>query len=233
VTDTTNPQNDNTGRRPLGRGALIGIGAGVLAVVLLLVGFLVNNSVTNTGNKKEATLNAQYLDNQNYLSDCITKIREVAGVTKAQSDSFTQAMNDAVKGRYDGRSAQPGAMFSAIVENYPDLTGLNQAFERAYTTIIGCRTDYRNIQSKLLDMLRDYDSWRTGSLTVRTFGGDRPSDNLVAQIGSDRSRKGQAALDQMYTIVLVKDAKKAYEEGELTPEDPFGTTTAPSATPTR
>jgi hypothetical protein len=229
----TDTPNNGSGRRPLGRGAIIAIGGIATLLVLGLIGFLVSNSVTNTGNQKEATLNAQYLDNQNYLSDCITKIREVAGVTKAQSESFTKAMNDAVKGRYDGRSAEPGAMFSAIVENYPDLSGLNQAFERAHTTIIGCRTDYRNIQSKLLDMLRDYDSWRTGSLTVRTFGGDRPSDNLVAQIGSDRSRKGQAALDQMYTIVTVKEAKDAYNNGELKPEDPFGTTTAPSATPTR
>jgi hypothetical protein len=88
---------------------------------------------------------------------------------------------------------------------------------------------------KLLDMLRDYDSWRTGSFTVRTFGGDRPSDNLVAQIGSDRSHKGQAALDQMYTIVLVKDAKDAYKTGEVTPEDPFGSNggQTPSITPTR
>jgi hypothetical protein len=230
VTNTTDTLDNGSGHRSLGRGTIVAISV----IALLLVGFLVNNSVTNTGNQKETRLNAQYLDNQNYLSDCIIKIREVAGVTKAQSDSFTRAMNDAVKGRYDGR-AQPGAMFSAIVENYPDLSGLNKAFERAYTTITGCRTDYRNIQSKLLDMLRDYDSWRTGSLTVRTFGGDRPSDNLVAQIGNDRSRKGRAALDQMYTIVLVEDAKDAYNSGEVTPEDPFGSngSQAPSATPTR
>lgn len=225
----------NDGTTPTPRG-MIAAGIGGLAVVALIIGFLVNNSVTNTGNQKEAALNAQYLDNQNVLSDCIIKIREVAGVSKAQSESFIQAMNDAVKGRYDGRSAEPGSMFSAVVESYPDLAGLNQAFERAHTTITGCRTDYRNIQSKLLDMLREYDSWRTGSLTVRMFGGDRPSDNLVAQIGSDRSRKGRDALDRMYTIVLVKDAKQAYEKGEIAPEDPFGTNATPSqpsVTPTR
>ena len=212
------------------KGAIVGASIGAVILVLGLIALLTSNSVTNTGNRKEAALNSQYLNNQNYLSHCITQIREVANVTQAQSDDFIKAMTDAVKGRYDGRSAQPGAMFSAITENYPDLKGLNQAFERMYTVITGCRTDYKNVQSKLLDMLREYDSWRTGSLTVRTFGGDRPSNNLVARIGTT-SHTGRDALNQMYTIVLVKDAKTAYQNGELNPETPFAPTSpAPTAT---
>jgi hypothetical protein len=91
-----------------------------------------------------------------------------------------------------------------------------------------CRGNYKKVQSKLLDMLQVYTSWRTGSWTVRFFGGDEfPSQNLVAQIGSDRSRKGQDALDQMYTIVTVKDSIEAYKSGVLVPEQPFGPTTGP------
>lgn len=221
---------NDTAHGGLSKGALVGLAICAVLALALIIGLVTKNSVTNTGNRKETGLNAQYLDNQNYLSDCIVRIREAANTTKAESDAFTKAMTDAVKGRYDGRMAQPGAMFSAITENYPDLKGLNQAFQRAFDTMSGCRTDYRGKQSKLLDMLREYDSWRTGSLTVRTLGGDRPSDNLVAQIGNDRSRKGQAALDAMYTIVLVKDAKSAYQNGELTPETPFDTT---APTPSR
>lgn len=199
----------------------------IVAVSLVAIGglvFLIDNSVTNDGNRKEAALNAQYLDNQNILSDCLIKIREVANVSQAQSDAFTNAMEDTVKGRYDGREANPGQMFSAIVESYPELTGLTEAYERAHNTIMGCRTDYTKIQTKLLDMLREYDAWRTGSLGVRTFGdGQFPSQNLVAQIGGDRSRKGQDALDQMYTIVTVEDAREATESGNIEPEMSFNT----------
>lgn len=204
--------------------------AAAVALVLVVVGgfvfFLVNNSVTNNGNKQEAGLNTQYLDNQNYLSDCITKIRESANVTKAEADKFEQVMVEVIKGRYEGEtSAQPGsgALFSAIVEQYPDMSGLNKAFERVYTVIVGCRSDYRGKQSQLLDKLRTYDSWRTGSWTVRTFGGDEyPSDNLEARVSTTVNR-GKDARDQMYTIVLVKDSVDAYNTGVLVPEDPFAT----------
>lgn len=201
----------------------------IVAAALVIVGgfvlFLVNNGVTNNGNKQEAGLNTQYLDNQNYLSDCITKIRETANVTTAEAEKFEEVMVEVIKGRYEGEtSAQPGsgALFSAIVEQYPDLSDLNKAFERVYTVIVGCRSDYRGKQSQLLDKLRTYDSWRTGSWTVRTFGGEFPSDNLEARVGTSVNR-GQDARDQMYTIVLIKDSVDAYNTGVLVPEDPFAT----------
>lgn len=197
----------------------------VLVAVVGLIIFLTDNSVTNDGNRREAGLNAQYLDNQNILSDCTLKIREMANVSKAQSDAFMKAMEDTVKGRYDGREADdPGKMFSVIVEDYPELDGLTKAYERVHDTIMSCRTDYTKIQTKLLDMLREYEVWRTGTLKVRMFGsGQFPSQNLVAQIGSDRSRKGQEALDQMHTIVTVEDAREATESGNIEPEMSFNT----------
>ncbi len=218
-------------RKPAGK-----ITAAVLVVVLALgVGiFLANNGVTDDGNKAEAGLNAQYLDNQNYLSDCITKIRETAKVTAKEAEVFEEVMVETIKGRYDGQlsSASPavggGALFSAVVEAYPDLSGLNAAFERVYTVIVGCRSDYRGQQSKLLDMLRSYDAWRTGSLTVRLFGGEYPSNNLEARIGNTVTR-GADARDQMYRIVLVKEAIKAYESGEIVPEDPFAPVPQPTS----
>lgn len=206
--------------------AAISIG---LVLVIGLIAFLVNNSVTNTGNTKEAGLNAQYLNNQNELSACVTTIRETANIAGAQADKFEEVMVEVIKGRYEGREASPGTMFSAIVEQYPDLTSLSSAYERVHNVVVGCRSDYKKIQAKLLDQLQKYDAWRTGSFTVRTFGGEFPSDNLVAQIGTDRSRKGQVALDQMYTIVVTKDTVDAYKTGELVPETPF---VGPKAEPT-
>lgn len=209
-------------------GVLAAVGAAVVVVVLGLWAIFTNIGVTNDGNKREADLNVRYLNAQNYLSDCITKIRETANVTQAQAAKFEEVMVETIKGRYDGKlsSASPsiggGQLFSAVVENYPDLSGLNQAFERVYTVIVGCRTDYRGKQSELLDVLRSYDQWRTGSFTVRFFGdGEFPSNNLEARVGTSVVR-GAEARDRMYTIVLVKDAQNAYNTGEITPENPFG-----------
>lgn len=217
------------GNKEIGKGWLIG--GAVVLVILAIIAYVVGTSisVTNDGNKKEAALGAMYRSAQNELSDCLTKISGSANVAQAQSDAFTKAMTDVIKGRYDGREAQPGGMFSAIVENYPDLSGLNNAFARVQDVLIGCRTDFKNVQNRLLDQLREYDSWRTGSWTVRTFGGDYPSNNLVAQIGNDTSRRGQAALDQMNTIVTVEGVTDAYRGGSMKPDAPFGnSSTAPS-----
>lgn len=216
------------GNKQVGTGIIVGAVVAVVALAALTL-WSVNNSVTNAGNTKEAQLNAAYLDNQNYLSDCITKIRETAGVTQAEADKYGDILVEAVKGRYskteDGKPTSAvvdkGAMFSAIVEKYPDLSGLNAAFERVYTIAVGCRTDYRGKQSKLLDQLGSYDTWRTGTWKVRTFGSEFPSNNLVARIGNSTPARGRDALDKMYQIVVVKDVNDAYTSGVLTPEVPF------------
>jgi hypothetical protein len=197
---------------------------GGVVLVLAFALFVTKNGIVNTGNTKEVALNAQYQDNQNYLSDCIVRIRESAGIAKGQRDALDTIITDAVQGRYDaGSTAQvgKGAMFSAITEAYPDLSALSGTFDKVLIVVNGCRTDYRGKQTQLLSMLKDFDTWRIGSWTVRTFGGsDFPDDNLQAQIGGDITT-GKAALIQMKTIVLVKDATGAYKTGTLTPEDPF------------
>ena len=197
---------------------------GGVVLVLAFALFVTKNNIVNTGNTKEVALNNQYLDNQNYLSDCIVRIRESAGVAKGQRDALDEIITDAVKGRYDsGSSAQvgQGALFSAITEAYPDLSALSGTFDKVLVVVNGCRTDYRGKQTQLLSMLKDFDTWRISSWTVRTFGGsDFPDENLQAQIGN-KFTTGKEALVQMKTIVLVKDASGAYESGTLTPEDPF------------
>lgn len=200
---------------------LLGLIAGGIVVLWVIVA---NINITNQGNRRENALNAQYVSNQNVLSDCIVKIRETANVTQAQADEFEAIMVEVIKGRYEGEtSAQPGsgALFSAITEDYPDLSGLNEAFERVYTVIVGCRTDYRLEQDRLLDMLREFDDWRNGSQTARWFAKKYPSDNLVARVGTGSDR-GLAAYDRMYTIVQVQDSIESYETGVLEPENPFG-----------
>lgn len=202
----------------------IGVGGALaLALIIGMWAFFTNISVTNEGNKQESGLNSQYLDNQNYLSDCIVKIRETSNVTGALADKFEAVMVEAVKGRYDGREANPGQMFSAVIEQYPDLKPLENAFNNVFTVVTGCRSDYRGKQTQLLDKLDKYTQWRTGSWKVRTFGGEDefPSNNLVARVGSN-SWRGMDAMDKMYQIVQVKDSVTAYETGELKPEEPFG-----------
>ena len=210
------------GNKQFGTGAIAAAAVVVVALVVGLWWFTTNNSVTNTGNTKESALNSQYVANQDSLSTCIVKIRETSNVTGALADKFESVLVEAVKGRYDGREANPGQMFSAVVEQYPDLAPLQSAFKDVFNVVVGCRNDYSGMQKQLLDRLRDYDTWRTGSWTVRTFGSEFPSNNLIARIGSGAPFRGQDAEDKMWQIVQVQDSVTAYQTGVLVPETPFG-----------
>ena len=173
------------------------------------------NSMRNEGIRMETSLNAQYLDNQNELSSFKSSFYEQVGVANLKSDKLDQILEDAVKGRYEGKM-QPGtggAMFSAITEAYPDLKGQLDLYDRIVDFVKAGRESYKQKQSKLIGQLQAYDYWRQEGLIKSFFLGKFfPSDALKARIGSN-VKSGQAALDQMYIIVLTSDTKQAFETG--------------------
>ena len=173
---------------------------------------------------QEQRLGTQYLDNQNYLSAFIAGFHEQIGVANTATDALDRVLTDAVKGRYDqGGFSVNSALFAAVVEAYPEKSAaeLTALWGRINDYIIGQREGYRNQQSKLLDMLRSYDTWRNSgiiqSTLIRLVG--YPSDRLIARIGENQF-KGQSAEDKMYQIVLTQEGIDAYNNGVLTPLKP-------------
>lgn len=169
----------------------------------------------------ETALNAQYLSNQNYLSNYISGFYEQIGVANLKSERLDTILTDAVKGRYEssGGFAPNGAFFSAIQEAYPDLTQNMQIYDKIVDYIQSHREGYRGIQDKLLDMLRKYDRFRQSgpiqSMIIRNFVG-APTEALVARIGTT-SKTGKDALAQMWVIVTTDDTQKAYQTGTMAP----------------
>ena len=199
----------------MSKGLLIG-GAILVALVIGIVSiFGYVNGLQKTGVQYETALNAQYLDNQNELSSYKASFYEQIGVANLKSDKMDQILEDAVKGRYEGKMdpGTSGSLFSAIAEAYPDISGLN-IYDKIIDHIKAGREAYKQKQSKLLDMLRGYDQWRqSGIIQSRVISAmGYPSNALRAQIGTN-AKYGQAALDQMYVIVLTSDTVKAYETG--------------------
>lgn len=200
-----------------------------LTVVLVLAGMLVVgglwfygyvNSLRTEGINRETQLSAQYQSNQNYLSAYISGFYEQLGVANLKSEKLDQILTDAVKGRYEagGGFSADGAFFAAVVEAYPDLTSLN-IYDKVVDYVAGGRTGYREIQDKLLDMLRSYDAWRgDGIVQSRIVAGvlGIPSNRLEARLPSGDST-GAEARRKMYEIVLASDAQKAYETGTMDP----------------
>lgn len=199
------------------------VASGLVAALVLIAFFVALNGNQKTMVSKEQALSAQYQDNQNELSTYVSTIKESLGVADRNTEALDQVLSDAIKGRYDGETtAEPGTgqLFSAIVEAYPDLQGVSLPYAKVQDAIFSGRQAYKNTQTKLLDMLRDYETWKNSgfihSKLVAMVGA--PSDNLRAQIGTAVSR-GQDALDQMYIIVLAGEAQDAYTSGTMDPMD--------------
>jgi hypothetical protein len=199
----------------MSKGLIIGLGIAAAIVIALFSGYGYVNSMRNEGIRMETNLSAQYLDNQNELSSFKSSFYEQVGVANLKSDKLDQIIEDAVKGRYEGKMepGTGGSMFSAITEAYPDLKGQLDLYDRIVDFVRAGREAYKQKQTKLIDMLRVYDYWRQEGLIKSMFLGNFfPSQALKARIGGN-VQSGPQALEQMYIIVLTSDAKKAFETG--------------------
>jgi hypothetical protein len=203
-------------------------GVVVLAVFLGIVGFMIANGITNSGNTKQEDLIARYNDTTNVLSDCLVKTKQSVGTADANTDALDRVITNAVRGRYtEGSTAQPGngALFSAIKEAYPDTQGLSDRFGDVMIVINGCRTDFKNSQSVLQNDVADFNKWRTGSFTVRNFGGnDFPSEALEITV-NDKPVTGMDALRQMRKLVVVSEAQTGRDTNQIENVNPFDDST--------
>jgi len=208
-----------------------------LAVVLILIvgvvaglAYYIFISLPNQELGYVTSLNAQYVMNQNDLSEFISGYDEQFGAYASALKGLDTFMVDAVKGRYDVRDAagnptgdlDAGLFINVIVEAYPDTTGITDLAQRLMDYIAAQRAEFKNNQDKLLDMLRVYDAWRQERprCYFLNMAGGNPSDRLVARIGG-QTYTGQEALDKMWTIVLASDAKEAFETGTMEPLTPL------------
>lgn len=197
----------------------------VVLIVLAVLGLSVLgvygyvNGLRSESVRQETGLNTQYLSNQNYLSTFISGFYEQVGVADRKSERLETILTEAIKGRYDeGGFSADGAFFAAVVEAYPQL-GDVQIYDKIVDYVASQREGYRNIQDKLLDMLRTYDAWRQdGLIQSRIIAGilGVPTERLEARIGEDVVR-GTDARERMYRIVLASQAREAYETGTMEP----------------
>ncbi len=210
--------------------AVIGVAAILLLVLgLLVIPYALRQGVISDGNSQEADISAVYKDAQNYFSACETKTFQSAGIVKGQVKAFDQIISDAVKGRYQDTPQSPDAsaqfaiQVKAIQERYPDLKSLGNNFDNLLAVVNGCQSDFRDSQSKLLSQLAAFNKWRTGSWSVRTFGGSKfPNDNLEAAVTGQPTLTGKEALAKMRELVLTAGTADAYTTGTVVPKDPMG-----------
>lgn len=200
-----------------------GVIGGVILLVLILILSIYGtiNSARGGAITRENAIVAQYGDNKAELSKNILIINETLGIADRQSEVLNEILADAVTGRYDG-DLQPGTggtMFSAIAEAYPDLTATAESYQKVQDAISSQRESFKKQQSKLLDMIRDYKTWTNADIfrswVLDTFVGTPTQDLEIQHNG--QTLRGQAALDQISTIITTSDAEDAYSTGTQEP----------------
>lgn len=178
------------------------------------------NGVRNELVRQGASLTAQYPDNQNELANYEVAFYEQTGLANLKSENMNKIISDAVKGRYEGKDGQPvergqgGAFFSAMVEAYPDIRGQLDVYDKIISFVAAGREAYKAKQSKLLDMIRAYRTYRDTGWIRSGFVARVGYPSLEARIGTKVVR-GQEALDQMSLIVTTEATNQSYESGKM------------------
>lgn len=198
------------------------------AVVALLLAaailFFTNQSVINEGNKKQADVSASYSNAAVYLSNCVVKTKQTAGLLKSQTAGIDQIITNGVAARYgEGNTMDSAKLFSAIQEAYPDKSAeaLSKTYNSALQIITGCQDDFANKQTVVLDKVRMFDSWLNGSTKVRYFGGSGfPNENLRVSLPG-LNLTGLAALDKIRMPIVDNETSETYQTGEQSLDDPF------------
>lgn len=214
-----------------------GIGKWVALVVAAVIAIWAISSYIGTRNNgvdQIQALNAEYPSAQNELATYINGFYEMLGVANAKSAQINSILTNAIKARYTGTSnvaaqqaKQNQALFSAVREAYPNLSGLN-IYDKIVNYVAAKRDAYKNKQNELLDMLQRFDAWRNKFPTSLWAGlGAVPMGELRTQVGND-VRHGQDAEDKMWNIVRSAQSNQAYESGQQGPLTvPSPTTSTP------
>jgi hypothetical protein len=177
------------------------------------------NSTRNDGISMEQQISKHYEDNQNELSNYISSFYEQIGVANLKSDKMDTILKNAVQGRYGEQGFKAnGAFFAAVKEAYPSLEGLN-VFDRIMDHVSSGRTSFKAQQSRLLDLLREYDTWKQQGIVrsqlVRIIG--FPTENLQARVGGKVIATGPLALNQFHQLVLTSSTTEAFTTGKMEP----------------
>lgn len=127
----------------------------VLAIILivLVAGGGAMWSQRNVAIKMENRVQAQYKDNQNTYDNMWKKFKEMTQVTELQADQFKNVYMDLIS----GRNQDENLLFKVVHESNPELG--TEVYTQLQREISAGRETFKNSQTKLLDIIREYNDY--------------------------------------------------------------------------
>jgi len=191
----------------------------LIAVIVAVSLFATYQNVKSEGIRRESELSALYLNGENKLSTCVVQTTNSVGLANAQTESLVKVFTTAIGER---NQSNDQAVFTALKEAYPDTAGLDKTYQNVLSTINGCRDDYAGAQTRVLQSVKDFKSWKDGSFTTRLFAQSFPDEHLEITIGGT-TLTGTEALKKVGTPIVDTVTEQTYQEGTFEATDPFGT----------
>lgn len=126
------------------------------AVIALIGGTCITSyiSAANYGKRATKQIEAQHEDMQNVLSSYSLKIKEAAQIPDMYIEDLKEVYTGVMEGRYGENGSK--AMFQWIQEQNPTVD--SSLYVKLQQIIEAGRTEFKNSQTKLLDMKRAYET---------------------------------------------------------------------------
>lgn len=211
------------------------LGGAAIIVVVLIVVFISyaswSKNITNDGEGRQERVEQTYKSAQNSLSTCLDQGKTAAQVSEQEFTRLKEILVDVTSARYVDENGNDtdastalgeGRLFSAVIEAYPTID--QTSFQNLQAVVVGCRDEYQGAQDRLQNEIREFETWfLTDSVFNSHIKGKFPTNELDAlNFATGEVLVAEEALAYMDRVILVGDAKTAYNEGELGEQDLFG-----------
>lgn len=199
----------------IGKYVLFGSLALLALVLLLFVHAWIQ--IGADGNQKETNLSNEGRKAQQALSQYYVDGANAIHLANSNTEALDKIMRDVVVGRYGGPSqlAQPNnGVYVALQQAYPNLGTVTQLYQEAENVLIGKFDNWGEENTLLWQARGDFLVWLNdpvGGVFARAEG---YPNSLLEFAG----KSGQAALDEMGTVVLDPQTRSSYQNGTLEPQ---------------
>lgn len=124
----------------------------ILALVIGCIGMYTSNY--NQAVSFETSIEAQYDENRNVLSNTTTRIMEMAQVNEMYKDDLKEVVEATFQGRYGDNGSN--AAWQWIQEQNPQVD--SSIYTNLQATIESGRNEFKTSQTRLIDYRRQYES---------------------------------------------------------------------------
>ena len=169
----------------------VGIILGIFAFIILagVISFGTMWSHRNTAVSLEEKIKAQHVSNKSEYDKMWKEFTEAAQVTDKQAEHFKDVYNGMIEGRYK----DDNLLMKAVQEQNPAMK--TEVYTNLQNLIVAGRDKFSNSQTKIADMIREYNTYIRKHVVMNTLFRFK-------------------VLDANDYIVTSERTKKAFEKGE-------------------